>query len=166
MLLWQNLSCATCETNEPRMSLIGMDVCTYRSLCYLMAAIDLCENSTVHTAPIPAVPSRPDSIADRVCAGKSVSKKESCTAAKLWELIERSRSGHRVRAAEPQRTARVRKRLALTAFSHRKVFRVKVEGNNTLDLTEKNTRWNIYSYFGRMSNTCRFAKSERRNMKS
>lgn len=82
-MLWQNLSCATCETNEPRVSLIDMDVCTYRSLCYLMAAIDLCENSTVHTAPVPAVPSRPDSIRDRVCAGKSLSKKESCAAAKL-----------------------------------------------------------------------------------
>lgn len=77
-----------------------MDVRTYWSLCYQMAAIDLCENSTIHTAPIPAVPTRPDSIADRVCAGNSVSKKESCTTAKLNELIERSRAGHRVRAAE------------------------------------------------------------------
>lgn len=151
-MLWQSLSCATCETNEPRVSLIDMDVCTYRSLCYLMAAIDLCENSTVHTAPIPTAPSRPDSIADRVCAGKSVSKKENCTAAKLWELIERSGAGHRVRATEPQR------RFSLMAFSHRKVLKVKMEEHDSLDLTEKNTRWNIYSYSVQLSNTCRLSE--------
>lgn len=75
-MLWQNLSCAICEINEQKESLIDMVACTYQSQCYLMAAIDLCENSTVHTAPIPTVPSRPDSIADRVCAEKCVQEGE------------------------------------------------------------------------------------------
>lgn len=120
-MLWQNLSCATCETNEPRASLIDMDVCTYRSLCYLMAAIDLCENSTVHTAPVPAVPSRPDSIADRVCAGKCVQEGElHCSQAVRADRKVRSwPQSQSHRATENRLTS---EKLSLMAFSHRKVL--------------------------------------------
>lgn len=112
-----------------------MDVCMYRSLCYLMAAINLCENSTVHTAPIWAVPSRPDSIADRACAGKSVSKKESSTVVKLRELIERSKAGHRVRATKKRFMS---EKLSLIAhFFHRKILRMKMKRNSALDPTVK-----------------------------
>lgn len=104
-----------------------MDVCMCRSLCYLMAGINLCENSTVHTTPIWAVPSRPDSIADRACAGKSVSMKESSTVVKLRELIERSKAGHREKV-------HVRKAFSNSKlFFHRKILRMKMKGNAALD---------------------------------
>ncbi|GAA6099448.1 uncharacterized [Tachysurus ichikawai] len=121
-MLWQNLSCATCETNEPRESLIDMDVCTYRSLCYLIAATDLCENSTVHIAPIPMVPSRPDSISDRVCAGKCVQEAELhySQAARADRKVRRWPQSQSRRATENELMS---EKLSLIAFSHRKMKR-------------------------------------------